>query len=249
MALGLTPRPATLAILTADDASSLAITKGAIDYATSQGQQIVYFKQYKSGTTNLYDLVQQAKEKNPDIFVNSGHLLEAIEESRQRPRHFEITDGIKSRIPADRAQLARVVVAHGAEVVLLDPAAGMVHHSEAMEQRGFVSAHCTWIDSFLRARTVERRRDLDIGPLFGIDLLEAVIRHPAANLVKCRVPAIERFEELRKIANRHAGGRFQSLQPGVERGRILNGHRRIGTPGRHDAHIAVFFRKLLVMLE
>jgi branched-chain amino acid transport system substrate-binding protein len=78
MALGLTPRPATLAILTADDASSLAITKGAIDYATSQGQQIVYFKQYKSGTTNLYDLVQQAKEKNPDIFVNSGHLLEAI---------------------------------------------------------------------------------------------------------------------------------------------------------------------------
>jgi branched-chain amino acid transport system substrate-binding protein len=78
MALGLTPKPATLAILTADDASSLAITKGAIDYATSQGQQIVYFKQYKSGTTNLYDLVQQAKEKNPDIFVNSGHLLEAI---------------------------------------------------------------------------------------------------------------------------------------------------------------------------
>jgi branched-chain amino acid transport system substrate-binding protein len=78
MALGLTPKPVTLAILTADDASSLAITKGAIDYATSQGQQIVYFKQYKSGTTNLYDLVQQAKEKNPDIFVNSGHLLEAI---------------------------------------------------------------------------------------------------------------------------------------------------------------------------
>jgi branched-chain amino acid transport system substrate-binding protein len=78
MALGLNPKPTTMAVITADDASSLAITKGAIDYGTSQGVQVVYFKQYKSGTTNLYDLVQQAKDKNPDIFVNSGHLLEAI---------------------------------------------------------------------------------------------------------------------------------------------------------------------------
>src|SRR3984893_3734385 len=78
MALGLDPKPTTMAVLTADDASSLAITKGAIDYGSSQGIRLVYFKQYKSGTTNLYDLVQQAKDKNPDIFVNSGHLLEAI---------------------------------------------------------------------------------------------------------------------------------------------------------------------------
>lgn len=78
MALGLDPKPTTMAIITADDASSLAITKGAVDYASSQGIRTVYFKQYKSGTTNLYDLVQQAKDKNPDIFVNSGHLLEAI---------------------------------------------------------------------------------------------------------------------------------------------------------------------------
>jgi branched-chain amino acid transport system substrate-binding protein len=78
MALGLDPKPTTMAVLTADDASSLAITKGAIDYGTSQGIRLVYFKQYRSGTTNLYDLVQQAKDKNPDIFVNSGHLLEAI---------------------------------------------------------------------------------------------------------------------------------------------------------------------------
>jgi branched-chain amino acid transport system substrate-binding protein len=78
MALGLNPKPTTMAILTADDASSLAITKGAVDYGSSQGIRVVYFKQYRSGTTNLYDLVQQAKDKNPDIFVNSGHLLEAI---------------------------------------------------------------------------------------------------------------------------------------------------------------------------
>jgi branched-chain amino acid transport system substrate-binding protein len=78
MSLGFNPRPTTMAIITADDAASLAITKGAVDYGTSQGVQVVYFKQYKSGTTNLYDIVQQAKDRNPDIFVNSGHLLEAI---------------------------------------------------------------------------------------------------------------------------------------------------------------------------
>jgi branched-chain amino acid transport system substrate-binding protein len=78
MALAFSPKPTTMAALTADDASSLAITKGAVDYAQSQGIQVVYLKQYPSGTTNLYDLVQQVKERNPDIFVNSGHLLEAI---------------------------------------------------------------------------------------------------------------------------------------------------------------------------
>jgi branched-chain amino acid transport system substrate-binding protein len=78
MALTIDPTPGKMAILTADDAASLAITKGAIDYATSQGIKVVYLKQYPSGTTNLYDLVQQAKDRNPDIFVNSGHLLEAI---------------------------------------------------------------------------------------------------------------------------------------------------------------------------
>ena len=78
MALGLNPKPANMAILSADDAASLAIAKGAVDYGASQGIKVVYFKQYKSGTINLYDLVQQAKDRNPDIFVNSGHLLEAI---------------------------------------------------------------------------------------------------------------------------------------------------------------------------
>jgi branched-chain amino acid transport system substrate-binding protein len=78
MALSMNPRPTTSAVLTADDAASLAITKGAIDYGNTQGIRVVYFKKYPAGTTNLYDLVQQAKDKNPDIFVNSGHLLEAI---------------------------------------------------------------------------------------------------------------------------------------------------------------------------
>src|SRR5262245_5756306 len=78
MGLGMNPKPQTMAVLSADDVVSLAIAKGAIDYGTSRGIRTVFFQQYPAGTTNLYTVVQQAKTKNPDVFVNSGHLLEAI---------------------------------------------------------------------------------------------------------------------------------------------------------------------------
>jgi branched-chain amino acid transport system substrate-binding protein len=78
MALTMNPKPATLAMLSADDVVSLAIARGALEFAASRGLQTVFNAQYPAGSTNLYPLVQQAKAKNPDIFVNSGHLLEAI---------------------------------------------------------------------------------------------------------------------------------------------------------------------------
>ena len=72
------PKPSSIAILTADDASSLLITKGTVDYANSKGIKVVYFQKYPAGTTNLYTLVQGAKATKPDIFFNSGHFLEAV---------------------------------------------------------------------------------------------------------------------------------------------------------------------------
>jgi branched-chain amino acid transport system substrate-binding protein len=78
MALSMNPKPITLAIVTADDLFSLAVTQAVTTYATSKGQQIVFMAKYQAGSTNLYPLVQQAKAKNPDIFLNLGHLLEAV---------------------------------------------------------------------------------------------------------------------------------------------------------------------------
>jgi len=76
--LAQTPKPATIAILTADDPSSLLITKGTIDYSNAKGIKVVYLQQYPAGTTNLANLVAQAKATKPDIFFNSGHFLEAV---------------------------------------------------------------------------------------------------------------------------------------------------------------------------
>jgi branched-chain amino acid transport system substrate-binding protein len=73
-----TPRPTTMAVLSADDAASQLITKGTVDYATGKGVKVVYYQQYPAGTTNLFPFVQAAKAAKPDIFFNSGHFLEAV---------------------------------------------------------------------------------------------------------------------------------------------------------------------------
>lgn len=72
------PKPTTVAVLAADDSFSQEVAKGAIDYAQAKGLQIVYSQKYPNGATNLYNLVNEVKAKNPDIVINSGHLLEAI---------------------------------------------------------------------------------------------------------------------------------------------------------------------------
>jgi branched-chain amino acid transport system substrate-binding protein len=78
MAANLNPKPASLAMLSADDSFSIEVAKGAVDYATAKGIQVVFNQQYPNGSTNLAGLVAEAKAKNPDIVVNSGHLLEAV---------------------------------------------------------------------------------------------------------------------------------------------------------------------------
>ncbi len=78
MNLSFNPKPTTIALITADDLFSQAVAQALVTYATSKGQQVVFTAKYPAGSTNLYPLVQQAKAKNPDIFVDSGHLIEAV---------------------------------------------------------------------------------------------------------------------------------------------------------------------------
>ena len=78
MAVTLSPKPATIAMLSADDNFSLEVSNAVNSYAPTKGLNVVLFKKYKNGTTNLSAEVQAAKAVNPDIVLNSGHLLEAI---------------------------------------------------------------------------------------------------------------------------------------------------------------------------
>jgi branched-chain amino acid transport system substrate-binding protein len=74
----LNPKPATVAMLAADDSFSVEVAKGALDYAAGRGLRLVFNQTYPSGSTDLAGLVAQAKATNPDVVVNSGHLLEAV---------------------------------------------------------------------------------------------------------------------------------------------------------------------------
>jgi branched-chain amino acid transport system substrate-binding protein len=78
MAATLNPKPKTIAMLSADDNFSLEVAEGVNTYATTKGMNVVLYKKYKNGTTNLSAEVQAAKAANADIVLNSGHLQEAI---------------------------------------------------------------------------------------------------------------------------------------------------------------------------
>jgi branched-chain amino acid transport system substrate-binding protein len=78
LAATLTPRPTTIAMLSADDNFSLEVSKAVADYAPGKGFQLVYSDRYPNGSTNLSGLVANAKARNPEILLNSGHLQEAI---------------------------------------------------------------------------------------------------------------------------------------------------------------------------
>jgi len=78
MAATLSPKPTTLAMLTANDNFSVEVAKAVEDYAPTKGIQVVFTKQYPAAAPDLSGLISQAKAKNPDIVMNSGHLAEAI---------------------------------------------------------------------------------------------------------------------------------------------------------------------------
>ena len=78
MAATLNPKPATLAMLTANDNFSVEVAKAVEEYAPTKGIQVVFSKQYPAAAPDVSGLVSQAKALNPDILMNSGHLAEAI---------------------------------------------------------------------------------------------------------------------------------------------------------------------------
>src|ERR1700704_1355590 len=78
MAATLSPKPTTIAMLTANDNFSVEVAKAVEDYAPSKGMQVVFTKQYPAAAPDVSSLIRQAKQKNPDIVMNSGHLAESI---------------------------------------------------------------------------------------------------------------------------------------------------------------------------
>jgi branched-chain amino acid transport system substrate-binding protein len=78
MALTEKPKPKTVAVVTANDAFSVEVGQGAVDYATAHGMTVVYNNKYPADTTDVSSVVSGIKAVSPDIIVNGGHLDEAL---------------------------------------------------------------------------------------------------------------------------------------------------------------------------
>jgi branched-chain amino acid transport system substrate-binding protein len=78
MAVAQNPKPATVAILTADDPFSVEVADATRKHAEEKGLQVVYYQKYPNAATELRAPLTEAKAKNPDFFLNSGHLQESL---------------------------------------------------------------------------------------------------------------------------------------------------------------------------
>lgn len=78
LALSLDPKPATLALLSADDAFSVEVADATRAYAEQRGLQTVYYQKYPNASKDLRAPLTEARSKNPDLFLNSGHFEESV---------------------------------------------------------------------------------------------------------------------------------------------------------------------------
>src|SRR5207244_13525998 len=74
----LDPRPTTSAMPSAYDPFSGEVADAVKTYAEQKGLQVVYYQKYPNASTDLRAPLTETKAKNPDLFLNSGHLQESL---------------------------------------------------------------------------------------------------------------------------------------------------------------------------
>ncbi len=93
------PKPASLAILFANDAFSVEVAEGAKAFAQSQGIKVPVYERYQVNSTDLSGGVTAAKVAGAEMLLNSGHLVESLaimkaaKELDYNPKLFAFTVG------------------------------------------------------------------------------------------------------------------------------------------------------------
>lgn len=82
-AVSLTPRPSTVAVISADDLFSIEVANGAKDWADRNGLRIVYFQKYPVSANDLSAALTAIKAAGADVIIESGHLQESLVAMRQ----------------------------------------------------------------------------------------------------------------------------------------------------------------------
>jgi branched-chain amino acid transport system substrate-binding protein len=110
VAMAQSPKPQTLAIVTADGEATRLVTDGVYDNVKQAGLTIVYDRRYPLSTADFSPIVRAAQASNPDMFFISSYpldsvgILRSVNEIGFKPR---IVGGILNGLPAPvlKAQL------------------------------------------------------------------------------------------------------------------------------------------------
>ncbi len=72
------PKPKTVAILSANDSFSVEVADAAKKNAEKNGFQVLLYEKYPDKETNLTSQVTKAKDSGAEVILNSGHFAEAV---------------------------------------------------------------------------------------------------------------------------------------------------------------------------
>ncbi len=98
----LSPKPAKVALLYADDAFDVAVAKGAREQLVQAGFNTVVDERYTSNTSDFTSLLSRIKSGNVDVVLVAGHETEALNFIRQAkslgasPKLYSFTVGVPS---------------------------------------------------------------------------------------------------------------------------------------------------------
>jgi branched-chain amino acid transport system substrate-binding protein len=73
-----TPKPRTIAFLSADDGFSKTVTQGGIKTAEGLGFTVLDSQFFPSGATDVSSALTRVKGRNPDVIIGSVHLVEGV---------------------------------------------------------------------------------------------------------------------------------------------------------------------------
>ncbi len=78
LAVSLSPKPRTVAILYEKDIFSEDAAKGAREEARKKGLKVVLFEGYPKGTQDLSSLMLKLRLKRPDVVIGAGHFRDSV---------------------------------------------------------------------------------------------------------------------------------------------------------------------------
>lgn len=73
-----TPKPKTIAFLSADDGFSKTVTAGGVKAAKELGFTVVDPEYFPNGTSDVSSSLTKVKAKKPDVIIGSVHLVEGV---------------------------------------------------------------------------------------------------------------------------------------------------------------------------